>query len=70
LVHIVASDAHDPVGRPPRLDLAHALLAKRFDPEFADLLCSTFPGAALAGVALNAGPLTPPRPRKWYQIWR
>jgi protein-tyrosine phosphatase len=70
LVHIVASDAHDPVGRPPRLDLAHALLAKRFDAEFAELLCSTFPGAALAGVPLNPGPLTPPRGRKWYQFWR
>lgn len=71
LAHFVASDAHDLERRPPRLDLAHALLKKEHSEEIADALCIHNPGAALRGEVLD----TPDKgaaaePRKWYRLWR
>ena len=68
LVHFVASDAHDCENRPPRLDEAHALLAKRYGESAANLLCVENPKAAIEGGPVLRLPAT--EPKKWYQLWR
>ena len=71
LVHFIASDAHDCEHRPPRLDLAHAWLAKNYSEEVANALCIENPAAVLTGDPLEPLPAdAPTEPRKWYQIWR
>lgn len=70
LVHFVASDAHDLLKRPPRLDAARVFLAEQFDEEFADLLLEVHPRAVIEGRPLDISPL-PHRPRKrrtWFPI--
>ncbi|MBZ5602707.1 MAG: exopolysaccharide biosynthesis protein [Acidobacteriia bacterium] len=68
LVHFVASDAHDCERRPPKLNEAHAWLAKRCGASVADLLCIENPRAALMGEPVTAPPAA--ESKKWYQIWR
>jgi protein-tyrosine phosphatase len=63
-VHFLASDAHDDRDRPPRLDLAHRLLASRFGSAYADQLCSENPSAVLNGG--NLPEPKPPRHRRWF----
>lgn len=63
LVHFVASDAHDLVRRPPRLDEARSLLVSQFDEDLAELLFEVHPRAVIEGQPLGIGPL-PPRPKK------
>ncbi|MBI4892798.1 MAG: exopolysaccharide biosynthesis protein [Acidobacteria bacterium] len=71
LVHFVASDAHDPEGRPPRLDAAFEFLSAQYGEELAGLLTIHHPAAVVAGYRLDAGPLPKPQiPKKWYQFWR
>jgi protein-tyrosine phosphatase len=70
LVHFVASDAHDPVGRPPRLDEAFRLLCSKFGEEYARLLVEEYPRAVIEGRAIEAGPAPLPPARRWYQFWR
>jgi protein-tyrosine phosphatase len=70
LVHFIASDAHDPEDRPPRLDLAYNLVAGRYGRERAELLFVTNPKAAIDGDPLPEQP--PPEPdagRKWFKLW-
>ena len=49
LVHFVASDAHDPQYRPPRLDLARALVVRRMGEEAAELLFTGNPLIVVEG---------------------
>jgi protein-tyrosine phosphatase len=71
LVHFIASDAHDCEHRPPRVDLAHAWLAKNYGEQVANTLCIDNPRAALTGNPLESLPEEiPAESRKWYQIWR
>ena len=49
LAHFVASDGHDPVGRPPRLDLAFQWVSQRYGSEVAELLFIDNPRAAVDG---------------------
>lgn len=70
LVHFVASDAHDPIGRPPRLDEVFRLLCTRFGEAYARLLVEEHPRAVIEGRALDAGPTHLPPARRWYQLWR
>ena len=49
LVHFVASDGHDPVGRPPRLDLAFEWVTQHYGAELAELLFVENPRAAVKG---------------------
>lgn len=49
LVHFVASDGHDPIGRPPRLDLAFQWVTERYGNALADLLFVDNPSAAVNG---------------------
>ena len=72
MVHVLASDAHDTIHRPPRLDLAHAIVTEKLGPDVADMLVVSNPGAILRGEPVtflgsysSAGP-----PKKWFQFWR
>jgi protein-tyrosine phosphatase len=70
LVHFIASDAHDLVRRPPRLDAARGFLIDQFDEEFADLLLEVHPRAVIEGWPLEISQL-PPRPKKrrtWFSF--
>jgi protein-tyrosine phosphatase len=49
LVHFVASDGHDPVGRPPRLDHAFQWVTEHYDADLAELLFVDNPRAAVEG---------------------
>lgn len=70
LAHFVASDGHDPVQRPPRLDLARTYLRRRYSDDYADLLLEINPRCALWGQALDPGPIVAPKPAKsWFQFW-
>ena len=71
LVHIVASDAHDAVGRHPRLDEAYGAVRSRSDEEMAELLFTDHPRAVVEGRVLAGGKLTFGRPAaRWYQFWK
>jgi protein-tyrosine phosphatase len=48
-VHFVASDAHDCVHRPPRLDLAYEYIRKHYNANLADLLFIENPSRVLYG---------------------
>jgi len=49
LVHFVASDAHDPQYRPPRLDLARELVVRKMGEDAADLLFTGNPSIVVEG---------------------
>ncbi len=49
LVHFVASDAHDPQYRPPRLDLARDLVARKMGEDAAHLLFTANPSIVVEG---------------------
>ncbi|MGH9354137.1 MAG: tyrosine-protein phosphatase [Terriglobia bacterium] len=70
LVHVVASDAHDPVHRPPLLSRAYAKMAAERGQALADLLFQKNPETIIFGRPFPPGP--PPRSperkksgRKW-----
>jgi len=67
LTHFVASDAHDPKGRPPSLAEAYRYVADRYGAQQAQALFVTNPRAALAGEPVESSGLKP-RKRKWYQL--
>ena len=71
LAHFVASDGHDPVRRPTRLDLVSTFLTERYGAEYRELLLEIHPKAVIDGRPLDPGPLVRPREqkRKWYQFW-
>ena len=51
-VHVVSTDAHDLVRRPPRMAEARALVAKKLGEDVADLLCTANPLAIFEGKPL------------------
>lgn len=65
LVHFIASDAHDPEDRTPRLDEAWRWLERRYGAEHARILLEENPRAALSGQAVR----TPPA-RKRTRFWQ
>ncbi|HWR51980.1 MAG TPA: CpsB/CapC family capsule biosynthesis tyrosine phosphatase [Bryobacteraceae bacterium] len=67
MVHIVASDGHDPEDRPPRLDHAYRHIAKKWGEDWANALCVANPEAALQGVSLPHQPK--PAAKSWYRFW-
>jgi protein-tyrosine phosphatase len=67
LVHFVASDGHNPQGRPPVLSEAYRYVAKHHGEPLAETLFVSNPKAALTGDPIE--PFEPgPRKRKWYQL--
>ncbi len=69
MVHIVASDAHDTVHRPPALKEAYDYVAKACGEARAEALFVTNPGAALTGGPAERYFESPPPAKKWYQFW-
>lgn len=68
LVHVIASDGHDCVQRPPRLDEAFAWLKENYSENTAELLCKTNPGAALTGEPMKA-PEGKPAVKGWRRLF-
>jgi protein-tyrosine phosphatase len=72
LVHVVASDAHDPEHRHARLDEACGIVRSRYGEEQADALFTLNPQAILNGGQLAGGKQIPEdtASRHWWQFWR
>src|ERR1039458_6982837 len=72
LVHVVASDAHDPEHRHARLDEAYGIVRSRYGEEEADMLFTDNPLAIIEGIPLTGGKQMPQgaAPKRWWQYWR
>ena len=72
LVHVVASDAHDPQHRHARLDQACAIVTSRYGEEQADTLFTLNPQAILNGGQLAGGKQLRSHTalKHWWQFWR
>ena len=55
LVHVVASDAHDPEHRHTRLDEAYGIVRSRYGEEEAEILFTHNPQAMIEGTRLAGG---------------
>jgi protein-tyrosine phosphatase len=69
LVHFIASDAHDPVRRHPRLDEAFAAIEQNYGKDLADLLFTANPGRVIRGAYIEEGRIPMPEKKKWWQFW-
>lgn len=69
MVHVIASDAHDPVHRHPRLDEAFAAIAGDYGEETAELLFVSNPGRIIRGEFVSGGRASFGERRKWWQFW-
>jgi protein-tyrosine phosphatase len=71
-VHFLATDAHNTSSRPPKMREAFELVAKRYGPDYAHLLCVSNPLAAFTGNTLQ-GQMEPVglyedlEPKSWWQ---
>ena len=72
LVHVVASDAHDPEYRHTRLDAAYASVRSRYGEEEADILFTQNPQAIIEGAQLVGGKRIhqDAASKHWWQFWR
>jgi protein-tyrosine phosphatase len=72
LVHVVASDAHDPQHRHARLDEACGIVRQRYGEDEADALFTFNPQTILNGGQLAGGRQTCPDTagKHWWQFWR
>ena len=69
LVHVIASDAHDPVHRHPRLDEAFGSIAANYGDDIADLLFQSNPARIIRGQFVAGGKVAVAAPGKWWQFW-
>jgi protein-tyrosine phosphatase len=69
IVHVIASDAHDPVHRHPRLDEACAAISRQYGEETAELLFTGNPGRIIRGEFVSDAPMITAEKRKWWQFW-
>lgn len=71
IAHVVASDAHDPLHRNPRMDQAYQLVGTRYGDSWAELLFTTNPMAVVKGLSLSGGKQAGfAKSAKWYEFWR
>jgi protein-tyrosine phosphatase len=72
LVHVVASDAHDPEHRHARLDQAYGIVRSRYGEEEADILFTHNPQAIIEGVQLAGGKQIREETarKRWWPFWR
>ncbi len=71
LVHVVASDAHDPEQRHARLDEAYGMVRSRYGEEAADHLFRDNPQAIIEGIPLAGGREMRQEGagKPWWQFW-
>lgn len=69
LVHVIASDAHDPVHRHPKLNEAFAAVSRDYGEDIAELLFIDNPGGIIRGESVSAGRRVRTEKRKWWQFW-
>jgi len=69
LAHVVASDAHDTVDRPPDLAGAFEYLRRKFGEEPARRLLIENPRCVLESAPIAAAQPVSPNARKWYRFW-
>jgi protein-tyrosine phosphatase len=69
MAHFIASDAHDPVNRHPRLDDAYAAIAEHWGRDLAELLLVENPGRVIRGEYIEEGSLPMASKRPWWQFW-
>jgi protein-tyrosine phosphatase len=70
LVHLIASDAHDPVNRHPRLAEARQAVAARCGEDAAEILFAENPRSVVEGAPLLGGKqIAWRRPARWYRFW-
>jgi protein-tyrosine phosphatase len=65
-VHVIASDAHDPVHRHPRLDEAFAAIAREYGDEAANLLFQDNPDRIIRGQFVSNERFAVQKRRKWW----
>jgi protein-tyrosine phosphatase len=70
MVHAIASDAHDPEYRHPRLDQAFSAIAGEFGTEIAELLFRDNPGRIVQGKFVSSDRFPVAERRKWWQFWQ
>jgi protein-tyrosine phosphatase len=70
LVHVVASDAHDPDHRHARLDEAYGIVRSRYGDEEADALFTHNPQVIVDGGQLAGGKEIRDSAKHWWQFWR
>ncbi len=71
MVHIVASDAHDPKRRSPNLETARKAILARYGEEAAEVLFTETPRNIIEGVAVLGGKQAClEEPRRWWQFWK
>ncbi|MFM2124001.1 MAG: hypothetical protein RL328_452 [Acidobacteriota bacterium] len=70
LVHVIASDGHDVVHRPPVMDEAYAWLREHYSEATAELLCRINPRAALDGEPMRAPSGSPKLSGGWFKFFR
>ncbi len=70
LVHFIASDGHDTVRRPPKMDAARSFLEAEFGAEYAELLVDIHPRAVIEGQMMEVRPIPPARrkSKKWFRF--
>jgi protein-tyrosine phosphatase len=70
MVHVIASDAHDPVHRNPRLDLAFRAISDQYGADIAELLCTGNPGRIIEGKFVSSDRFAAAgSKRKWWKFW-
>jgi protein-tyrosine phosphatase len=69
LVHVIASDAHDPVHRHPRLDEAFAAVSDRYGKDVAQMLFIDNPARIIRGQFVSNERTVAAPGRKWWQFW-
>jgi protein-tyrosine phosphatase len=69
MAHFIASDAHDPVHRHPKLDEAYNFISKTWDEDLAELLFVGNPGRVIRGEYIEDGKIPMAVKRPWWQFW-
>ena len=71
LVHVIASDAHDPEYRHPRLDKARAAVSAAYGEDAAEILFTDNPRCIIEGLPVPGGRQSYfENSRSWWQFWK
>jgi protein-tyrosine phosphatase len=71
LVHVIASDAHDPKHRSPNLDKARKTILSRYGDDAAEILFTENPRNIIEGLPVAGGKQAClEAPKRWWKFWR